>query len=133
MAGTLTKKQKAFCEFYADCRNATEAAVAAGYGKDRKSAATLGSRLTKDPAVLAYINELDRQLYEAIGISPELIAVRMEKIYQRSERSERDGQALKVLKEMRGILQNGQKSGGMDLNITLNIINPEAKNNGPET
>lgn len=126
----VTGKRKQFCEFYVNCRNGTDAALEAGYGKTRESAATQASRLLKDPEILAYINELDRQLYEAIGISTELIAVRMEKIYQRSDRIKRDGQALKVLREMQKVLQSGQRGRGVDINVTLNVINPEGENNG---
>ena len=133
VARKLTKKQDLFCSFYVECRNGTEAAVSAGYGNDRNCAAVIASKLLKNSDIIARINELDRQMYEALGLSPELIALRMEKIYQSSAKAKRDTLSLKVLKEMRGVLQSGQKSHGIDLNITLNIVNPEEQGNGSES
>lgn len=52
----LNEKQKAFAEEYAICREATAAAVKAGY--EKSSASNQGSRLLKNEEVKAYIAEL---------------------------------------------------------------------------
>ena len=130
----LTPKERLFCEnyVYITQRNGTEAATLAGYGNTKESAATIASRLLKKPTVLAYISELDRQLYEAIGISPELIAVRMERLYQNSVRTKRDNMTLKVLREMKGVLVSGQSGKKMDLNITLNVVGAGEETDGTQ-
>lgn len=54
----LTAKQKKFCEAYLICMNATEAAVRAGYGKDRKVAGVLGHETLKNPKIATALIEL---------------------------------------------------------------------------
>ena len=59
----LTPKQKAFCDEYIKCGNATEAAKRAGYKE--KAAYATGAENLKKPQILAYIadrqNEIDSQ------------------------------------------------------------------------
>ena len=117
----LTAKQKAFCEYYAASRNKTQAAVDAGYGNGRKSAAEIGHRLTKKPEILEYIRQLDRQAARAIGITPELIAARSEKLYQSADAAKRDNQALKVLKFQNEIAKDMQKAG-TDTQIDIRVM-----------
>lgn len=52
----LNEKQKAFCEHYASCLNATEAAKRAGYSS--KTAYSQGQRLLKNVEVKEYICKL---------------------------------------------------------------------------
>lgn len=51
---TLTDKQKKFAEMLASGATTTAAALSAGYGE--AAAASVGSRLSRDFRVLAYIN-----------------------------------------------------------------------------
>ncbi len=51
----LTVKQKAFCDYYIQCSNATEAAIKAGYSK--KTAKEIGSINLTKANIKAYINE----------------------------------------------------------------------------
>jgi phage terminase small subunit len=51
----LTPKQKAFCDYYIQLGNATEAAVKAGYSK--KTARFIGQENLTKPYILAYIQE----------------------------------------------------------------------------
>lgn len=53
---SLNEKQKAFCEFYAACLNATEAAKKAGYSE--KTAYSIGQRLLKHVETQKYIQQL---------------------------------------------------------------------------
>lgn len=53
---SLNEKQKAFCEFYAACLNATEAAKKAGYSE--KTAYSIGHRLLKNIETQKYIQQL---------------------------------------------------------------------------
>ena len=55
----LNEKQKAFCEHYASCMNATEAAKRAGYSQ--KTAYSHGQRLLKNAEIKKYIEELIRE------------------------------------------------------------------------
>lgn len=52
----LNEKQKAFCEYYAACFNATEAAKKAGYSQ--KTAYSIGQRLLKNVETQNYLNTL---------------------------------------------------------------------------
>ena len=52
----LNERQKAFCEHYAACFNATEAAVKAGYSK--KTAYSIGNENLKKPEIRNYLQTL---------------------------------------------------------------------------
>ena len=52
----LNEKQKAFCEHYASCLNATEAAKRAGYSE--KTARSIGQRLLTFVDIKKYIEKL---------------------------------------------------------------------------
>jgi phage terminase small subunit len=68
----LTEKQLAFCEFYIECGNATEAAKNAGYSK--KTAYSVGSENLKKPEVSAYIeNRLAEQRAKRIASADEVM------------------------------------------------------------
>jgi phage terminase small subunit len=68
----LTEKQLAFCEFYIECGNATEAAKNAGYSK--KTAYSVGSENLKKPEISAYIeNRLAEQRAKRIASSDEVM------------------------------------------------------------
>lgn len=54
----LNERQKKFCEFYAKCGNATEAAIQAGYSE--KSAGTNADKLLKNTNVSIYLEELSK-------------------------------------------------------------------------
>ena len=62
----LNARQKAFCEYYVVCSNATEAAIKAGYSK--KTARVIGQENLTKPALKKYIDELMQKLEsERIG------------------------------------------------------------------
>lgn len=52
----LTPKQERFCEEYAACGNATQAAIKAGYSQ--KTAYSIGQENLKKPEIIAKIREL---------------------------------------------------------------------------
>ena len=56
----LTEKQKAFCDFYIETLNATEAALKAGYSK--KTARKIGSENLTKPDIKKYIDERLKQI-----------------------------------------------------------------------
>ena len=51
----LTPKQRAFCEYYIACHNATQAAIKAGYSK--KTAYSQGQRLLKNVEIKKHLDE----------------------------------------------------------------------------
>lgn len=58
----LNARQKAFCEFYVVCGNATEAAKKAGYSE--RTARSIGQRLLTNVDIQKYIQELLDKLEE---------------------------------------------------------------------
>ena len=56
----LTPKQKAFCDYYIETGNATEAAIKAGYSK--KTAKVIGNENLSKPYLKAYIEERLKEL-----------------------------------------------------------------------
>lgn len=68
----LTPKQQAFCDYYIEYRNATKAALAAGYSED--SARFIGSENLTKPNISAYINErLEQQRAKRIASADEVM------------------------------------------------------------
>lgn len=69
----LTEKQKAFCDFYIETLNATEAALKAGYSK--KTARKIGSENLTKPDIKKYIDERLKQIEsERIAKAEEVLA-----------------------------------------------------------
>ena len=68
----LNSKQKLFCKEYIKGQTATEAAIKAGYTKDRKGAKTQGSvLLNHNPVVRNYLIDLEIQASEKEAVSLE--------------------------------------------------------------
>lgn len=59
----MTEKQKAFCDYYIETGNATEAAIRAGYSK--KTAKVIGSENLTKPYLKQYIDERLAQIEDA--------------------------------------------------------------------
>lgn len=58
----LNARQKAFCEFYVVCGNATEAAKKAGYSE--KTAYSMGNENLRKPELKTYIDDLMSKMEE---------------------------------------------------------------------
>lgn len=63
LAARMSEKQKAFCDFYVETLNQTEAAILAGYSK--KTARTTGSENMTKPYIKEYIDLRLAELEEA--------------------------------------------------------------------
>lgn len=61
-APELNERQKAFCEYYIQSLNATEAAIKAGYSE--KTAGSMGAENLKKPQILKYIDEIMSQKHD---------------------------------------------------------------------
>lgn len=69
----LTPKQKAFCDYYIETGNASEAARRAGYSK--KTADRIGNENLKKIAISQYISErMDAQDQERVATADEVLA-----------------------------------------------------------
>ena len=73
----LSPKQKLFCEEYAKTKNATQAAINAGYSK--KTAKEMGYENLTKPHIQEYINDL---YAEALGNAPEGTIATLEEIME---------------------------------------------------
>ena len=76
----LTAKQKAFCDKYIECKNATESAKFAGYSE--KTAYSQGQRLLKNVEVRKYVDEKLKKESEDLGITFEWVANALKKNYE---------------------------------------------------
>ena len=82
----LNSKQKKFCKEYFKGQTATEAAIKAGYTKDRKGAKTQGSvLLNHNPVVKNYLIDLEIAASERDAVSLENTSL----LYTTSERRRR--------------------------------------------
>lgn len=70
----LNERQKRFVlEYLRNGGNGTEAAIAAGYAP--KAAAVQASRMLNDDKILAYKRTQARQVYKALGLTPDQIGL----------------------------------------------------------
>lgn len=81
MARDITPQQKKFVQEYLKTGNATEAAITAGYSA--KSAASRASKLLGMPGVQEYRRELEKKLFDELGISKAWIGRRLAEIVDR--------------------------------------------------
>lgn len=77
----ITPQQKKFVEEYLRSGNATDAAIAAGYSE--KTAASRGSKLLDMESVQEYRRELEKELFDKMGISKAWIGRRLAEIVKR--------------------------------------------------
>lgn len=137
MAGKLTAKQKAFCEYYVQCGNATQAAIKAGYSK--KYAGESASKTTRSPAVKEYIKELQKEIktnniIDARQIQEELTAIILQEsdeevivnedndagLSKATTKKKKPSQADRI-KAMQLL---AKMQGALDNNTNLNIVLP---------
>ena len=78
----LTVRQKKFVEAYLQSGIGKEAAIAAGYS--RRSAEQQASRLLAMPEVQRYRRELERKLFDELGISEAWIGRRLVEVVERT-------------------------------------------------
>lgn len=78
----LTVRQKKFVEEYLKTGIGKQAAIAAGYSK--RSAEQQASRMLAMPEVQAYRRELERKLFDELGISEAWIGRRLVEVVERT-------------------------------------------------
>ena len=81
MEKELTEREAAFAREYVLDHNGTRAAIRAGYAK--KNAAVQASRMLKKERVRARIDQLEKELAAAFGLSAESLINRYAEIYER--------------------------------------------------
>lgn len=76
----LTKKEQAFCEYYAlHCESATQAYLKA-YGCEYTTANAQGCKMLHKPHIKEYIETLQKQAFESACISAEKVALKLAEI-----------------------------------------------------
>ena len=71
----LTPREERFCQEYTVCYVATTAAIRAGYSP--KTAAKQGCKLLKDPRILRRIGEIQKELFDQLGVTRERIVLEL--------------------------------------------------------
>ena len=74
----MKDKRRRFVEEYLVCRDATKAAVAAGYA--RTTASVRGYQFLREPEAAAYIAEHDRKLTAKLEVSAERVLLEMSRL-----------------------------------------------------
>lgn len=82
----MTLKQKAFCDYYIEAGNATEAAIMAGYSK--KTAKVIGSENLTKPYLKAYIDERLKQIESKRIAKPEEVLQYLTKVMRGEEKDQ---------------------------------------------
>lgn len=77
----LTYKKERFCLEYVCDYNQTQAAIRAGYAE--KSAAKTGCKLMKEPEVVAYIRQLQKEQAERLMLTSDRVLIELMDVYQK--------------------------------------------------
>lgn len=121
----LNEKQKAFCEYYAACFNATEAAKKAGYSA--KTARSIGQRLLTYVDVQGYLSTLQsRARANRIATIDEVMEYLSDTMRNKEERTNERTKAAQLLMDA----LSGREEQEEDNSITEIVIIPEDASGG---
>lgn len=85
----LKPRERLFAEEYIrNGWNGTAAALEAGYGKTRESAAVQACRILRREPVQAYMRARTREIYAQLFLSPERVAGELVRLYRRATQAE---------------------------------------------
>lgn len=104
MMDKLTPKQQAFCEYYIETGNATEAAMRAGYSK--KTAGAIGDENLKKPYIREYI---DKKLAEMSDKRVATAQEVMETLTRVLRREEKETVVVTIKTRKTGLDENGHR------------------------
>lgn len=112
----LNERQKAFCEHYAACFNATEAAVKAGYSK--KTAYSIGQRLLKNVEIQNYLQTLTEAAKTGrIATIDEVLTYLSDTMRNEEEQTKERTKAAELLGKRYGMFIERREIGG-DISIS---------------
>lgn len=119
--GTLTKKEKAFCEEYVKVGSATKAYLNA-YGGTYETANATGWRVLKKPGIKEYIAELQKEAFASACINAEKVALKLAEIAF-AEKGDENYSASAQLKAL-DLLQKqlGLQTHKVEADITQDIV-----------
>lgn len=116
----LNERQKAFCEHYAACFNATEAAVKAGYSK--KTAYSIGNENLKKPEIRNYLQTLTETAKTGrIATADEVLEYLSETMRDGAENRRERTKAAELLGKRYGIFTEKQEPTGEKVSVQINL------------
>lgn len=123
--GTLTKKEKAFCEEYVKSGSATAAYLAA-YDCEYSTANSQGCKLVRKPELREYILELQKAEFAAACITAERVGLKLSEIAF-SPKDDKDYNATAQLKALDLLqrqlgLQTQKIDADLHTDIEINIV-----------
>lgn len=125
----LTEKQKAFCEYYAACFNATEAAIKAGYSK--KTAYSIGQRLLKNVETQKYLQELtERAKSSRIATIDEVLTYLSNTMRNTEEQTRERTKAAQILRDALSVGAGETADGGVKVVVERKVIDLSKEKHG---
>jgi len=126
----LTPKQRLFCEIYSRERNATQAAIEAGYSKS--SAGSIGSENLQKPEIIKYLDLKMQEAIEKVGVTKDWRLEMLRKGIEISMSEEIDDKGRKHyrnldLKGVKGLINEINKMAGDHAATTSNLNVSETK------
>jgi phage terminase small subunit len=110
----LTDKQKAFCKEYVMDWNATQAAIRAGYSDN--GAGQTAHNLLKNTEIRAYIEHIQQDIQQLIGISKASNALELLKIAMKSDARDADRiKAREVVNKMLGFNEPEKREDTLEI------------------
>ncbi len=121
----LTFKQRIFCEEFIKERNATKAALKAGYSKS--SAASIASENLQKPDIVKYLDLKMEEAVEKIGVTRDWRLEMLKKGVELNFQGKADKDGCVDLKGLKGLISEMNKMAG-DHAVTTSNINVQTSN-----
>lgn len=124
----LTPKQRLFCEIYSKERNATKAALEAGYSKN--SASSIGSENLQKPEIVKYLDMRMQEAINKIGVTKDWRLEMLKKGIELNFQGKADKDGCVDLKGLRGLINEMNKMAGDHAPTTsnMNVYNSNLEN-----
>lgn len=116
----LTERQKAFCEHYAACLNATEAAKKAGYSP--KSARSIGQENLTKPDIQEYLQSLTAEQKEIrMAKADDVLIVLSDTLWDKELPIQARLKAAELLGKRYGLFTERQETVGDNISVQINL------------
>lgn len=116
----LTEKQKAFCEHYAACLNATEAAKKAGYSD--KTAFAIGAENLRKPNIQEYLQSLTvKQKEIRVAKADDVLIVLSNTLWDENLPIQARLKAAELLGKRYGLFVEKEDQTGDRVNVCINL------------
>lgn len=128
---SLNERQKAFCEYYAACFNATEAAIKAGYSE--KTARSIGAENLTKPDIQNYLHSLTEKAQSSrIATIDEVLTYLSDTMRNTEEQTKERTKAAQILREALSDGTTDETKNELKIVVERKVINLRKKDDAAD-